>query len=281
MPALPGSLKFWLPGSATLLVSAVLLFAQLGHYSLWDDEALTALVAMGVAKTGDTSVILDHNVVAFRNGLLVVNQRDRSTPPLCEYLTAPFLIAFPGSALAARWPFALLGWLTVLLVVVAMQKNTVPAFTQWLAFLAISGNVSLFLYFRQCRYYSLVMFFSTLIVVLYLSWKTVSTRRLLLLGLLSVLLFASNYVSYVLVYTCLGIDYLLWRRTELKLSIRDLALLFIPQGIGCLLLACVWNPFKVSYGAYLQQNTSWDRVLMFLWSWRDMNQCEFFCGVLL
>lgn len=281
MPALPSSWKSRLPGLATLLVSAVLLFAQLGHYSLWDDEALTALVALGINQTGDTSVVVDHNVVAFRSGLLVKDLCDRSTPPLCEYLTAPFLLAFPGSALAARFPFALLGWLTILIGVVAMQRSRVPAFSQWLAFMAIIGNVSLFLYFRQCRYYSPMVFFSTLIVVLYLSWKQVSTRRLLLLSFLSVLLFASNYLGYLLAYACLAIDWLLWRRRELRLGLRDLAVLFVPQGLLCGLLALVWNPLSVSYGAYLGKNTPWDRIVMFLWSWRDLNHCEFFGGVLL
>jgi hypothetical protein len=47
----------------------VLLFARLGTYALWDDEANTALFGQSVWETGDTVALRDHNVVAFRNGL--------------------------------------------------------------------------------------------------------------------------------------------------------------------------------------------------------------------
>jgi hypothetical protein len=37
---------------AIALGSAVLIFARLGHYALWDDEALTAMTAKNVWRTG-------------------------------------------------------------------------------------------------------------------------------------------------------------------------------------------------------------------------------------
>ena len=43
-----------------LLGWALLLFAQLGHYALWDDESLVALSAKAVQASGDTGVRLDH-----------------------------------------------------------------------------------------------------------------------------------------------------------------------------------------------------------------------------
>ncbi|MCX6976245.1 MAG: hypothetical protein NTZ94_18550, partial [Verrucomicrobia bacterium] len=53
---------------ALLAVSACLLFVHLGSYSLWDDEAETALGARGILKTGDTTALLDHNLHARRAG---------------------------------------------------------------------------------------------------------------------------------------------------------------------------------------------------------------------
>ena len=41
---------------------ALLLFARLGTYYLWDDEANTSLFGLGVWRTGDTSAVIDHNV---------------------------------------------------------------------------------------------------------------------------------------------------------------------------------------------------------------------------
>src|SRR6266852_1011387 len=53
---------------AILGTAAVLIFARLGHYALWDDEASTALAAIGVWRTGDTVAVIDHNIVAFHLG---------------------------------------------------------------------------------------------------------------------------------------------------------------------------------------------------------------------
>jgi len=102
--------------AATILLSASLLFARLGNYALWDDDAVTALAARGVWRTGDTSVILDHNVVACRSGLLLSGTHERSTSPLPAYPAAPFVGLFGDSPLAARFPFALLGLASVALM---------------------------------------------------------------------------------------------------------------------------------------------------------------------
>src|SRR4051794_12211910 len=83
-----------------LLGSAVLLFARLGHYSLWDDEAQTALNAEGILRTGDTSVVIGHNINVYRGGLLLSGLRDRFTAPLQAYVAAPFLYFFGRTALA-------------------------------------------------------------------------------------------------------------------------------------------------------------------------------------
>src|SRR5947209_1850197 len=90
---------------ALILAAVVFLFFRLGHYSLWDDEAIIALGARGVLASGDTTAVLDHNIVAYRHGNLLHNLHDRSTPPLPAYLTAASFALFGESALAARLPF--------------------------------------------------------------------------------------------------------------------------------------------------------------------------------
>src|SRR3954463_16171886 len=101
----------------TLALAALLLFARLGHYALWDDEAYTALAAEGILRSGDTSAVLDHNIVAFRNGILLNDKlKDRFQPPLPAYVTAPILAAFGHTAFAARLPMVLCGVATVALI---------------------------------------------------------------------------------------------------------------------------------------------------------------------
>src|SRR5438270_10724098 len=97
-----------------LLAAAVLIFARLGHYPLWDDEAITAMTARGVWRTGDTTARVDgHNILAYRNGLLLRDLKDRFTPPLQFYLLAPVIGLFGESNFICRLPFAVAGLLTV------------------------------------------------------------------------------------------------------------------------------------------------------------------------
>src|SRR5450432_1188960 len=96
-----------------LVLAAVLLFARLGHNALWDDEAVTALSGESVWQTGDTGVVIGHNIVAYRSGLLLTGLKERSTPPLAAYLIAPFVGIFGNHAWAARLPFASIGFCAV------------------------------------------------------------------------------------------------------------------------------------------------------------------------
>src|SRR2546430_1100303 len=108
-------LQRWMPGlrlgcAATIFAAAILLlFARLGHYALWDDEAGTALSAIGIWRTGDTTALLDHNLVAYESGKDLRNLRERLMPPLPAYLAAPFIGLLGANSWAARLPFALCG----------------------------------------------------------------------------------------------------------------------------------------------------------------------------
>ena len=91
------------------LTAAILLFARLGYYALWDDEAVTALIGLGIWRTGDTTAVVGDNVLGYDNGSLLVGLRERHRPPLGFYLAAPSLGLLGSTAWAARLPFALCG----------------------------------------------------------------------------------------------------------------------------------------------------------------------------
>jgi hypothetical protein len=256
-----------------------LLFARLGHYALWDDEALAALSAKAVQATGDTGVLLDHdNIVAYRDGLCVHDFADRSTPPLAAYLAAASFDCFGISAFTARLPFALLGLGTGALLLLWARDLQPPA--RWVLLAAMFGNVSLILFCRQCRYYSPAIFFSLAIV--FIAWRCrPGARQLLILAALSVCLFAANLMSYVALYVALAVDYLFWRRKEQPLGWRGWALVLVPQLILNGAIAMVWNPFRTAFGSYESVNTLFNRLTLFGWCWRDMDRCEFFALPLL
>jgi len=257
-----------------LLGWAFLLFAQLGHYALWDDEALTALSAEAVQASGDTGVRLDHgNVVAYRDGLCVRDFADRSTPPLAAYLCAASFDCLGISPFTARLPFALLGLGTGVLLLLWARDTPAPG--RWVFVAAMFGNVSLILFCRQCRYYSPAIFFSLAVVFVLWRWRP-GTGKWLVLAALSVCLFGANLMSYAALYAVLAVDYVFWRRREQPLGWRDALLLFGPQIVLNGAIGAVWNPFHTAFGSYEQSNSLLDRLTLFAWCWRDLDRCEFF-----
>jgi len=264
--------------TSVLVVSACFLFGNLERYALWDDESVSALVAIGIQRTGDTSVILDHNIVAYRSGLLVREGKDRSTPPLSTYLTAASFSLFGVNAWAARLPSACFGLAAVGLLLGFCRS--LPLKTQVIFSLGILGNVSLFLFCRQARYYAAGVFFSTALVFLYSRWKG-SWREALGMAILGVLIFATNYLVYAALVLCLLADWFFWRRKEIAWTPKNLLAITLPQVVVIPCITLIWNPFGTGFGEYVGQNSPWDRIVLFLWNLRDLNAAEFLVGPLI
>lgn len=257
-----------------LLLAACLLFFRLGHYALWDDEANTALTAIGVWRTGDSTAIIDHNIIAYRNGRELKNFHIRYMPPLQYYLAAPFVGLMGNSALAARLPFAICGLACIGLMVGWIYRHRVSAMIWLIAGMAILGNVSLFLYLRNARYYAPAILCSVAIAYLYYHWNG-RRRNLLLISLFSILLLASNYLNFLALYVCLAMDYVIWGRRCQRLSTMNWLLLLLPPLLIGGAIVWIWNPFQSTGSQLLNTNTLLDRVALFWWNWRDLDACEF------
>ncbi len=276
-------------GRGRLLIAAVtwvasffLLFGSLGHYALWDDEAGTALHGQGVWLTGDTTAVIGHNIVAYREGAVLKNLHERMLAPLQSYLVAPFLGLMGNTAFAARLPFAFCGLLVVGWMLWWLWKENADTRT-WMVFcLGILGNTSLFLFCRQCRYYSLAILFSLGMVYAYTHWKG-RRRDLALFTVCSILLFASQYFIFVVVYACLAVDYALWERHRMQLTRGQVTAMAVPHLLCCGFLASIWNPLNSPWNDYLkqQQDGLYERLCIFVWNFRDLNACEFGVGLLL
>jgi hypothetical protein len=261
-------------GLVVVLVSAFLSLYNLNHYSLWGDEALTALSAKGVLSTGDTSAWAENgNIAAYDSGACLTNLHDRSTPPLPAYLTAMSFAVFGVDAWIARLPFVLAGMLTIILMLYWARNASFQYYL--LLSLAILSNVSFFLYSRQCRYYAPTMLFASLVVYFYWHWRG-GKRGILCMSAASILLFASHYLAYLAVYICLLVDYFLWKRRQGDLSLRDWLLLLIPQIVCNGVIGLIWNPLMTGFHRQLAGNDFVDRMEMLFWHLRDMNMCEFF-----
>ena len=271
-----------------LLGSIILLFARLGTYSLWTDEASTAITSVGVWRTGDTSAWLDdHNLLTYREGLLLKNQRDRYTSPLQFYLAAPFIGLMGHTSFACRLPFALCGLGTIgLLLLWLWQKRASD--TAWVAAsVLLLGNASFFLFQRQCRYYALATFLSMLVAYLYCNWKG-RRKTLWFLAVAMSALLASQYLDYAAAVGCLVVDYGIWGRRRRVIRGWDWVVLIAPQLITAALVCSVWNPIAraASVAAPITAATHpvaaavarpwiFDYFRLFWWNLREMLACDF------
>ncbi len=275
--------------AAMLLGSMVLLFAQLGTYSLWTDEAVTAITAAGVWRTGDTSAWLDdHNLLTYRNGLLLKDQRDRYTSPLQFYLAAPFIGLLGHTSFAARLPFALCGMGTVLILLRWLRASK-PSSLGWIsAILILLTNASFFLFQRQCRYFALTTFLTTLVAYLYCH-RNGTRRQLLGTGIAMSLLLASQYLDYAAVVACLLVDYGIWGRRSRAIRGINWLVLILPQIVVACVVCPIWNPIArateavapaVASGhvsAIISASQPWiaDYLRLIWWNLRDLLACDF------
>jgi hypothetical protein len=257
-----------------LLFATWLLFANLGKYALWDDESYTALAAKGILTTGDTTAVCGDNIVAYRQGMLLCSLKDRSTPPLSSYITFLSFVINGISTWSSRLPFAAIGLIFCVFFAVFVyrsQTNTMEASAIFIAFL---GNASIFLYFRQCRYYGPAMLFSSLLAILYLHWKK-GWMGICAICTLIILLFSANYMMCLAVFACLGFDFIIWKRKEISIQWKEMMAIGICIGLPCLAIASVWNPYTTKFGSYPHANSIHDRLTLLWWNLRDMNESGF------
>jgi hypothetical protein len=256
----------------TFLFAALLLFARLGHYALWDDEANTALFAQGICATGDTTAVIGHNLVAYEGGWELKNLRERYIPPLPAYLTAAFIWLLGPTAFAARIAFAMCGLAFFAVVLVWLCRDRADPWTWGLVLFSLLSNVSLILYFRQARYYGIAILLTTLLAYLYLHWSR-RWQRLALMVALAIVLLASNYISFGAVMLCIALDWLIWGRRTVRTSVKNT----IAAGATLLLAGAVilyiYDPFNINQPAPPQLEHH--PLLQLWWNVRDLSINEF------
>ncbi len=259
---------------AALLVCAVLLFARLGNYGLWDDEANTAVFAANVWKFGDTLAWDGDNLLAFREGLELAGLKNRAYPPGQYFFAAPFLGIFGRNAFAARLPFALAALAGFALWAWWLRKANAPWHVRLVTFLLVVGNASLFLYSRQARYYGLGWALSLALVYLYVH-RHESRRYRVLLTVGSVALIAVHYLSYGATMICLGADYLLFELWKKNDTWKQRFSFLGSQALGAAVIVGTFFPFGRKVTPYVPASWWADKLKLFEWNLRDLNACEF------
>ena len=259
-----------------LLVCSALLLFRLGHYALWDDEALTAIVAHNVWKFGDTYAWDGTNIEAYRNGLELTGIKNRLFPPAQYFFAAPFVGLLGRTAFAARLPFALAGISGFTLWWWWLRRHKASIQFCALTAIAVLGNVSLFLYSRQARYYSLAWVLSLAFVYLYVHRDESQTKQILF-AFCGAALLATNYFPYGATMVCLFIDYLLFEHWKNRDTWSQVFFFLLIQIVGFCAIVGVWYPFGRQMDTHSYVPASWitDKLTLFWWNLRDLNACEF------
>src|SRR5437016_10374446 len=125
--------RHW-PFVLVAIIGAGLIFTNLGSGYLWADEGDTAVLAsnilkFGVPKAWDGVTFMDSDFGARENEQLVMV----SSPWVQYYVTAASFLVFGQNTFAARFPFALSGWLWTLVGYFIVWQITV---NRWAAFFA-------------------------------------------------------------------------------------------------------------------------------------------------
>ena len=151
---------FWI---VLILLAPLLLFPNLGNRFLWQDEAETALLARSVAQHGYPLAHDGRRTISDQPGSPDVDDAGVWiwTPWLQLYPTAASFALLGESSTAARLPFALAGWASLLLAY-GVFRSLVGRRTARLAALLLLLSVPFLLQLRQCRYYAFLAFFTLL-----------------------------------------------------------------------------------------------------------------------
>ena len=179
------------PLALIAVIGAVFIFTNLGADYLWEDEGDTAALAsnilkFGVPKAWDGAAFLDSDHGARLNRDLVMVTH----PWIQYYLTAGSFLIFGENTFAARFPFAIAGWMSILFVYVFVWRFFGNRLTAFSAAALLVLSVQFLLYAKQCRYCSLNM-----LLVVWLFWsffKMKSARYCVLFILASVSLFHTH-----------------------------------------------------------------------------------------
>lgn len=264
----------WIAGTAGLALIATLLLWNLGTYALWDDEANTAAFAASVWKTGDTTAWDGMNIIAYRGGFELSGIKNRVIPPLQYFCAAPFLGLLGRNAWAARLPFALAALLGFILWGYWLRQARASWPTITLTSIFVVGNVSLFLYSRQSRYYSLAWTLALALTYFYVN-RHASRRNRVLFALASVALLSCHYFTYGATMVCLAVDYLCFETRRGDDTWKQRVLYCVTQVVGLIVIVGIFWPFGRAASSY--QPTNWwdDKLTLFWWNLRNIDMCEF------
>ncbi len=216
LKSVPVAQEYW-PLATIIVLASVLMFANLGNQSLWEDEAETALLAKTVLTHGVPLDTDGRNFFSVKAGADYdkKSHMHKWHPWLQFYLAAASFAVLGPTTLAARLPFTLFGVGTCVLMYFFGRRMLGSRRAGVVAALLVLASVPFLLLVRQCRYYSLDVFFATL--GLYGYYNMLEKRKWsgLTFFLGAFFLFHSHYLHCAVLLGTVTLHSLIWRRDRL------------------------------------------------------------------
>jgi len=228
-----------------LIVSAVLFLANLGNQNLWQDEAQTALISKTILTEGVPRGYDGKNYFSQEGGAEYgKNYIWRWHTWLPFYVLAGFYEVFGISTFVSRLPFVLFGLGTVVLLYyyarAVWPRTRIPAIAASL--LAVS--VPFLLLCRECRYYSMAIFFTLLSLYAYVLLLKGRKYASVLLFAATTLLFHSQHIYLAALFPAVFLHAIIFRRDLLKILTVVTALTILVNVPWLIWLAGVHYPAK-------------------------------------
>jgi 4-amino-4-deoxy-L-arabinose transferase-like glycosyltransferase len=232
-----------------IIVCTALLFflANLGNQYLWQDEAETALVSKTILTDGVPRGYDGKNFFSQDSGNdYGDNYIWRRHTWLPFYVLAGFYKVFGVSTFVSRLPFALFGAATILATYFfakALWPGRIPVITAAL----LTVSVPFLLLCRQCRYYSMAMFFSILSLYAYVAILNRRKYATLLLFIASTLLFHSQHFYVAVLFITILLHAAIFRRNRLMILLLVIIAAVLVNGSWLIWLAGMKH--QQTYGA--------------------------------
>ena len=196
-----------------LLVSAYLCLVNLDYAALWHDEAVPAFMGKNLLKQGDIIGWDGRNLVGGTNGKTLNEDLRDPWPPLMYVLNAVGFVIFGVNEIGARVVHAVIG-IVALGVFYLLLCQHLPKHPRLMFFIFVfaAGSAQLLLYFRQSRYFSVMVLALILLFYLYeLYWRSKHPAYLPVLGMVAALSFFNHYAGGAATMLTLAAYHLLFR----------------------------------------------------------------------
>ena len=180
-----------------LLVAAYLCLVNLDYAALWHDEAPAAFFGKTLLQQGDIVGWDGRNLVGGTNGRTLNDELRDVLPPLMYVLNAAGFAVFGINEIGARIVHAVIGIvaLGVFYLLLRQHLSNYPRL-MFFIFLFVAWSAQLLLYFRQSRYFSVMVLALVLIFYLYeCYWRSRHIAYLPVIAVVAVLSFFNHYAG--------------------------------------------------------------------------------------